>query len=111
MPSLLVDYAFDGMTLGYAPDIDALPGAYAKICYGRGFESGFNAGHTANSIKDTDMLGIAVVPDRHRHAARLAAMEPRLQHLRRADDEGTPISATPMPRTNLGDIDWYGAGC
>jgi len=26
-PALLVDYAFDGMTVGYAPDIDALPGA------------------------------------------------------------------------------------
>ena len=39
IPSLLVDYAFDGMVLGYAPDIDALPGAYAKVCYGRGFDS------------------------------------------------------------------------
>lgn len=41
IPALLVDYAFDGMTLGFAPDFDALPGAYAKLCYGRGFENGF----------------------------------------------------------------------
>ena len=40
VPALLVDYAFDGMTLGYAPDIEAFPGAYAKLCYGRGFENG-----------------------------------------------------------------------
>ncbi|MCX7169822.1 MAG: DUF3373 family protein, partial [Proteobacteria bacterium] len=60
-PSLLVDYAFDGMTLGYAPDIDSLPGAYAKVCYGRGFESGFRD-TPGNSLNDTDMLGIAIIP-------------------------------------------------
>ena len=80
VPSLLVDYAFDGMTLGYAPDIDDLPGAYAKLCYGRGFESGFK-GTTPNSIKDTDMLGISVVPYDTDNTARVAAMEPRHEHL------------------------------
>ena len=55
-PALLVDYAFDGMTLGMAPDIDALPGAYAKVCYGRGFESG---------LRDPS---IEQKPERHRHA-------------------------------------------
>lgn len=59
-PALLIDYAFDGGTIGWAPDIDALPGAYAKICYGRGFENGFSS--PTNSLKDTDFLGIAVVP-------------------------------------------------
>ena len=67
VPGLLVDYAFDGMTLGYAPDIDKLPGAYAKICYGRGFEAGYDS---TNDLHDTDMVGIAVVPyetDRSSH--------------------------------------------
>ena len=59
-PALLVDYAFDGMTVGYAPEIDALPGAYAKICYGRGFESGFT--NPTNSLSDTDMVGVAIIP-------------------------------------------------
>jgi len=59
-PALLVDYAFDGMTLGYAPDIEFLPGFYAKVCYGRGFESGYKA--VGNEVKDTDMLGVAVIP-------------------------------------------------
>lgn len=60
-PALLVDYAFDGMTVGYAPDIDSLPGAYLKLCYGRGFESGYRS-TPGNSLQDTDMIGLAVVP-------------------------------------------------
>lgn len=59
-PAMMIDYAFDGGTIGWAPDIDALPGAYAKICYGRGFESGFSS--PTNSLKDTEFLGIAVIP-------------------------------------------------
>ncbi|PIW09195.1 MAG: DUF3373 domain-containing protein, partial [Comamonadaceae bacterium CG17_big_fil_post_rev_8_21_14_2_50_60_13] len=59
-PSLLVDYAFDGVTLGYAPEIDSLPGAYAKLCYGRGLETGYSDS-LGNSLKDTDMVGLALV--------------------------------------------------
>ena len=58
---LLVDYAYDGMTLGYAPDIDALPGAYAKLCYGRGFQEKIHS-NAAASVKNMDMLGLIVVP-------------------------------------------------
>lgn len=107
-PALLVDYAFDGMTLGYAPDIDILPGAYAKVCYGRGFDSGFET--PTNSIKDTDMLGVAIIPidtdplrvwlqwNRGFDIFDAAAMN--------STSFGIPFKAT----TNLGDIDWYGAG-
>jgi hypothetical protein len=107
-PALLVDYAFDGMTLGYGFDIDALPGAYAKVCYGRGFESGFRSPLT-NSIQDTDMLGVALVPiDTDR-------MRVWLQWNRGMDIFDAPkmkntYFGTTMPSTNLGDIDWYGAG-
>lgn len=59
-PAMMIDYAMDGATIGWAPDIDALPGAYAKLCYGRGFDSGFSS--PTNSLKDTDFLGIGVVP-------------------------------------------------
>ncbi len=58
---LLVDYAYDGMTLGYAPDIDALPGAYAKLCYGRGFQEKIHSNAQA-SVKNMDMLGFILVP-------------------------------------------------
>jgi hypothetical protein len=64
VPGLLVDYAFDGMTLGIAPDISALPGAFAKVCYGRGFSSGYNispATGNRNNLTNTDMLGVNVV--------------------------------------------------
>jgi len=107
-PALLVDYAFDGMTLGYAPDIDMLPGAYAKVCYGRGFDSGLKT--SSNSIKDTDMLGIAVIPvdtdplrvwlqwNRGFNIFDFPAMS------------NTAAFGTTAPSVNLGDIDWYGAG-
>jgi hypothetical protein len=58
---LLVDYAYDGMVLGYAPDIDALPGAYAKLCYGRGYQEKIHS-NAAASVKNMDMAGVVLVP-------------------------------------------------
>lgn len=106
-PALLVDYAFDGMTIGYAPDIDALPGAYAKVCYGRGFDSGFKT--TTNSIKDTDMLGVAVLP------VDTDPLRVWLQWNRGYDIFDFPAMrdsafGNTAPSVNLGNIDWYGAG-
>jgi hypothetical protein len=60
VPGNMIDYAFDGASAGYAPDIDMLPGSYAKLCYGKGYDSGFTS--TANTLKDTDFLGLNVVP-------------------------------------------------
>ena len=106
-PALLVDYAFDGMTLGYAPDIDMLPGAYAKVCYGRGFDSGFKT--ASNSIKDTDMLGVAIIP------VDTDPLRVWLQWNRGFNIFDFPAMSNSAfgntaPSTNLGDIDWYGAG-
>ncbi len=107
-PSLLVDYAFDGMTLGWAPDIDALPGAYAKICYGRGFEAGISQ-PVGNTLRDTDMLGVAVIP---------VDTDPLRIHLQW--NHGYNIFDFPVmnntyfgntaPAVQLGDIDWFGTG-
>jgi hypothetical protein len=106
-PALLVDYAFDGMTLGWAPDIEALPGAYTKVCYGRGFDSGFES--ESNTLKDTDMLGVQVYP---------IDTDPLRVWLQW--DHGFNIFDFPVmrntafgdtaPSVNLGAIDWYGAG-
>ena len=106
-PALLVDYAFDGMTIGYAPDIDALPGAYAKICYGRGFDSGIKT--SSNSIKDTDMLGIGIIP------YETDPLRVWLQWNRGFDIFDFPAMENTMfgntaPAVNLGSIDWYGVG-
>jgi hypothetical protein len=107
-PSLLVDYAFDGMTLGYAPDIDSLPGAYGKICYGRGFDSGFR--HTpANSISDTDMLGISLVPI-DTDKLRVWTQWNRGFHIFDAPAMRGTYFGNTTPRSDLGEIDWFGAG-
>ena len=106
-PALLVDYAFDGMTVGWAPDIDALPGAYAKVCYGRGFDSGLST--PSNSLNDTDMLGVALIP-----------IDTDPLRVWTQWNRGFSIFDFPVmkdtafgntsPSTSLGDIDWYGAG-
>lgn len=107
-PALLVDYAFDGMTLGYAPDIDILPGAYAKVCYGRGFDSGLKT--TSNSIQDTDMLGVAVIP------IDTDPLRVWLQWNRGFNIFDFPVMnnttafGSTAPSVNLGSIDWFGVG-
>ena len=106
-PALLVDYAFDGMTIGYAPDIDFLPGFYTKLCYGRGFESGLQT--PTNSIKDTDMLGFAVIP------VDTDPLRVWLQWNRGFSIFDFPVMSNTLfgntaPAVNLGSIDWYGAG-
>ncbi len=107
VPALLVDYAFDGMTLGYAPDIDALPGAYAKICYGRGFENGITT-DSGNGLRDTDMIGVSMVP------YDTDPLYVNLQWNRGMNIFDFPvihsntILGSLKPHVDLGDIDWYG---
>ncbi|NVN90805.1 MAG: DUF3373 domain-containing protein [Desulfuromonadales bacterium] len=107
-PSLLVDYAFDGMTIGYAPDIEALPGAYAKICYGRGFDSGFRS-TPANSIADTDMVGVAIIPI-DTDPLRVWLQWNRGMNIFDFPSMSNTYFGSTSPKANLGDIDWYGAG-
>lgn len=107
-PALLVNYAFDGMTLGYAPDIEMLPGFYTKVCYGRGFDSGFR-GTVTNSLKDTDMLGVAVIP------VDTDPLRVWMQWNRGFNIFDFPVMensafGNTAPATNLGSIDWYGIG-
>jgi len=106
-PAMLIDYAFDGFAIGYAPDIDALPGAYAKLCGGRGFDSGIKT--PTNNVKDTDFFGVTIVPidtDPLRvwllwdHAFNIFDF-PVMQN--------TAFGNT-APSTNLGSIDWAGGG-
>jgi hypothetical protein len=107
-PALLVDYAFDGMTLGYGFDNDAMPGGYAKVCYGRGFESGFRA-PLMNSIQDTDMVGVAFVPI-DTGATRVWLQWNRGINIFDAPKMNNTYFGNTAPSINLGDIDWFGAG-
>ncbi|PJB45418.1 MAG: DUF3373 domain-containing protein [Comamonadaceae bacterium CG_4_9_14_3_um_filter_60_33] len=107
-PSLLVDYAFDGVTLGYAAEIDALPGAYAKLCYGRGLETGYSDS-LGNSLKDTDMLGISLVPI-DTDPLRVWLQWNRGMNIFDAPTMRNTYFGDTVAKTNLGDIDWLGAG-
>jgi len=115
IPAILVDYAFDGLTLGVAPDINALPGAYAKLCYGRGFDSGFET--PINSVKNTDFLGIQLVPvdtdDLHaelqwQRGFNIFAVPSDGMNQRVDMGGGNFVTVNTPVKTNLGDIDWLG---
>jgi cell division protein FtsB len=103
-PGLLVDYAFDGAVLGYAPDIEKLPGAYVKLCYGKGFDSGFRPAN--NGLRDVNFLGVdlALYSTDNLHV--------ELQWDRAfsifAFPEATFNSAFGARNDNLGDIDNFG---
>ncbi len=105
VPGLLVDYAFDGLTLGYAPDIDKLPGAYAKFCYGRGMDTGFRPDN--GRFRDVQFVGLNVVP-----------YDTDNLHIELQWQRGNSIFAFPgksdpfgmgAENKNIGDIDWIGA--
>ncbi len=98
IPNILVDYAFDGATLGYAPYIEALPGAFAKLCYGRGFDTGFQA--PGATLNNTDFYGI-----------NMALIDTEQAHIELQYQKGVNIFDMPSdtpPTKNLGDIDWIG---
>jgi len=105
VPGILVNYAFDGATMGYAPDIAALPGAFVKLCYGKGFDSGFVT-TSGPSLKDTEFYGIdAGIYDTENLHAQLQYQ--RGAHIFDAPSDGSAL--TGPVRHNLGDIDWIGA--
>jgi len=108
-PALLVNYAFDGMTLGYAPDIEMLPGFYAKVCYGRGFDSGFKGETPGNSVKDTDMLGVAVIPY-ETDTLRIWTQWNRGFNIFDFPKMNNTVFGNTSPSDNLGAIDWFGGG-
>ncbi len=106
VPSLLVDYAFDGVTIGYAPDIDALPGFYTKFCYGRGFSNSVTRTE-GNGLRNTDMIGFNLVP------YETDALRAEFQYNRGLNIFNSPVILTgPFagsgPKVDLGDIDWFG---
>jgi hypothetical protein len=121
IPNIMVDYAFDGLSLGFAPDIEALPGSYMKLCYGKGFDAGFQSNSVMSShdtIKDTDFIGInlAIIDTENIHAE---VQWQRGMNLFDAPSDGFnmafPTGAGSSTTTvnfpasaNLGDIDWVG---
>jgi hypothetical protein len=104
VPSFLIDYAFDGMTFGYAPDINALPGAYAKFCYGRGYESGYHSSkNDPNTLKDVDMIGVNIVP-LDTTKIHVEVQYDRAYHMM----SNPPVAAFGAVQANIGDIEQAG---
>jgi hypothetical protein len=115
VPNLLVDYAFDGATLGYAPYIGPLPGAFVKLCYGRGFDTGFQK--FGDSLENTDFYGInaALLDTENTHIE--LQYQKGVNIFDRPPDGSTITQPAPgggtttvnFPVTaDLGDIDWLG---
>ncbi len=97
--SLGVDFAFDGATFGWAPEIDALPGFKSRICYGKGFESGLR-GVLGNDLDDANLIGlnIDVLDDPDEDVLF------NIQIFRAFDMIGLP-SDDPNVDANIGDVD------
>ncbi|MBI2213692.1 MAG: DUF3373 family protein [Acidobacteria bacterium] len=104
VPALLVDYAFDGVSLGWAPEIESLPGASAKLCYGRGYQTEIQRDDIGNGLDNTDMIGLDLV------AYETDRFRAQFQYNRGMDIFDAPIMLSgpfPLaPATNIGDIDW-----
>jgi hypothetical protein len=58
----VVDFQFDGVTLGYVFDNEKAPGLIFRFCYGLGYESGFGSGAElrapADRLKDVHFGGV-----------------------------------------------------
>lgn len=58
----VVDFQFDGVTLGYAFDDERVPGLVLRFCYGLGYESGFGSAAElrapADRLKDVHFGGL-----------------------------------------------------
>jgi len=106
IPGIMVNYAFDGMTLGYAPDINALPGAYMKLCYGKGFDSGYQT-TSGVTLKDTDFLGlnVAVMDSENLH---VELQWQKGWNIFDMPSDGVASFGTSSPTENLGNIQWVG---
>ena len=106
---IMMDYAFDGAAVGYSPTIDALPGAYAKISYGKGFDSGYVSSITVtngqfskpNSLKDTDYVGLNIAPFDTNN------LHIDLQVQKAFHITNEPSGATSIT-DNVGNISWWG---
>ncbi|HEY4492186.1 MAG TPA: DUF3373 family protein, partial [Acidobacteriota bacterium] len=46
----VVDFQFDGVTVGYVFDSEKMPGAIYRFCYGLGYESGFGSGEQLKAL-------------------------------------------------------------
>ncbi|HEY6006685.1 MAG TPA: DUF3373 family protein, partial [Geobacteraceae bacterium] len=106
VPSLMIDYAFDGATIGYAPDIDPLPGAYVKFCYGRGFQNSITDVN-GNGLHNMDLMGVNLVPY-DTDPLRIELQYNRAMNIVDTVKLQSGSMTFLTPTTNLGNMDAYG---
>lgn len=118
---IMMDYAFDGAVVGFSPKIDSLPGAYAKVSYGKGFDSGYvsNTTNTStnlffdlpNTLKDTDYVGIDVVPY-DTNNLHIDLQVQKGYHIYSTFPDPQKVGMPPVPlkqdTANVGNITWWG---
>ena len=107
-PNLLVDYVFDGISIGWAPYIAQLPGFYVKACAGQGFNAGYS------NLSNTDFVGIFIAPYETRRLSFIVQWDRGMNIFDAPPDLTLPTNDTSgiqevlQPKTNVGNIDWYG---
>ena len=116
----LIDYQFDGMTLGY----NVTDKMTWRMCYGVGYSAGFGNGeilHPSNNVKDVHFLGgnfdlwntdktflQATVARAFRVTDGFAGQVVMTTNPLTGDAIGAPLIMRYQPSANLGDINLYG---
>jgi hypothetical protein len=108
VPGFLIDAAFDGLTIGYAPNIEFLPGFFLKWCQGKGMDSGYT--HATTIPKDTDFGGLMITyydsPNLHVESLVMEAA-----NMMSAPPDGMMVlDKTWSSNAALGNIQWWGVG-
>ncbi|MDA8387242.1 MAG: DUF3373 family protein [Nitrospiraceae bacterium] len=108
-PNLLVNYVFDGFSLGWAPYIEQLPGFFIKACGGQGFNAGYS------NLNNTDFVGLFIAPYQTSNLQIVLQWDRGINIFDAPPDFQVPTTDTSNvqeflnPTTNVGNIDWYGA--
>jgi len=109
VPGNLIDSGFDGLTIGFAPEIEALPGFYVKYCGGKGMTRGYAPYPEFTAIpKDTNFGGLMSTiydtPDLHIEALIMYA-----KHMMSAPPDGMVVlDKVWVSNAEVGDIYWWG---
>ena len=115
VPGFLIDAAFDGYSLGFAPDIEALPGFFVKYCQGKGMDSGYT--NVSVIPKDTDFAGIMATyydtPDFHIESLIMEAwnmMSAPPDGMVKIPPSGGGVEKLWSSPAAMGNIQWWGLG-
>jgi hypothetical protein len=108
VPGFLIDASFDGYTIGYAPDIESLPGFFVKWCQGKGMDNGYT--NATEIPRDTDFGGLMITyydtPELHVESLIMEAA-----NMMSAPPDGMVVLDHYWPsNANVGNIQWWGLG-